>query len=131
MQPVKCLPGCPGSLPRSFLIHGNDKDNIRNAHIRGKLKTNRFGQKVRQSRLRWYGHVKRRHDDYVCRNGLEMRLQAKRRRGKTNEEVFERGEGGHAGGRSEGWSTVCSMFMENPIRRPLNGKPKEEEEYFE
>ena len=37
----------------------------------------RFGQKVRQSRLRWYGHVKRRDDDCVGRKVMEMQLSGK------------------------------------------------------
>ena len=46
------------------------KDKIRNEHNRDDLKVDTFGQKVSQSRPRWfgdYGHVKRWDDDYVGR----------------------------------------------------------------
>ena len=71
---------------------------------RGTLKVDRFGQKVRQSRLRWYGRVKRWDDDSV---GRKMQLPG------TKEGVFGCGEGEHAGGRSEEvfdqsvWTIVC------------------------
>ena len=44
------------------------------------MKVKRFGQKVRQSRLRWYGYVRRMDDDYVSRKVLEVQLPGKRRR---------------------------------------------------
>ena len=53
------------------------KENIRNEHIRGTLKVDMFGQKVRQSRLGWCGHVKHRDDDYMGRKVLEMQLPGK------------------------------------------------------
>ena len=53
------------------------KDNTRNEHIRGTLKMDRFGLKVRQSRLLVYGHVKRQYDDYVDIKVLEMQLPRK------------------------------------------------------
>ena len=40
------------------------KDKIRNEHIGGH-KVDRFGQKIRQSRLRWHGHAKHQDEDYV------------------------------------------------------------------
>ena len=47
--------------------------------MRGILKVDMFGQKVRQSRLRWYGNVKSRDEDYVGRTVLEMQLLGKRK----------------------------------------------------
>ena len=60
-----------------FSLGVTRKDKIRNEFIRGTLKVDRIGQKVRQSRLRWYGHVKRRDEDYVGRKVLEMPLPGK------------------------------------------------------
>ena len=47
-----------------------------------------FGHKVRRPKLRWYGHVKSRDEDYVDRKVLEMQLPGKRKRGTTKEEIF-------------------------------------------
>ena len=40
------------------------KDKIRNEYVRGTAKIAKLGDKLRNARLRWYGHVKRR-EDYV------------------------------------------------------------------
>ena len=37
-------------------------DNISNEYIRGTTQVGRFGEKTRESRLRWYGHVLRKDD---------------------------------------------------------------------
>ena len=34
-------------------------DRIRNKYIRGTVHVSRFGDKVREARLRWFGHVYR------------------------------------------------------------------------
>ena len=85
--------------------NGNRNNTIRNEHTRGTLKVGRFGQKVRQSRLRWYGHVKRQDDDNVGRKILEIRrcsCQGKKTARMTKQGGFGCGEGGgYAGGRSE------------------------------
>ena len=49
------------------------KEKIRNEHIRGTLKVDRFGQKVRESGPRWYSRVKHRDEDCVGRKVLVMR----------------------------------------------------------
>ena len=36
------------------------KDKIRNEYVRGTAKIAKLGEKLRNARLRWYGHVKRR-----------------------------------------------------------------------
>ena len=41
------------------------KDKIRNEYVRGTAKILKLGDKLRNARLRWYGHVKRREEDYV------------------------------------------------------------------
>ena len=62
----------------------------------------RFGQKINQSRLTRYGHVKHRDNDYVGRKLPEMQLPGKNKTGQTKEHVSGCAEGGHAGGRREG-----------------------------
>ena len=40
-------------------------DRIRNERIRGTAKVGEISKKVQESRLKWYGHVSRREDEYV------------------------------------------------------------------
>ena len=53
------------------------KDKIRNEYIRRKFKVERLGLKMREGTLRWYGHVKRRDQEYVERRMMEMKLPGK------------------------------------------------------
>ena len=41
------------------------KDKIRNEHIRSTVKVERLGMKMREGRLRWYGHVMRKYRVYA------------------------------------------------------------------
>ena len=58
------------------------KDKIRNEYITSTVKVERLGMKMREGRLRWYGHVIRRDQNYVGRKMREMELPGKRRRGR-------------------------------------------------
>ena len=58
------------------------KDKIRNEHIRSTVKAERLGMKMREDRLRWYGHVMRRDQEYVGKKMMEMELPGKRKRGR-------------------------------------------------
>ena len=40
-------------------------DEIRNEYIRGSAQVGRFGEKTRETRLRWYGHERRKDDGYI------------------------------------------------------------------
>ncbi|KAK3561668.1 hypothetical protein QTP86_012489 [Hemibagrus guttatus] len=42
-------------------------DRIRNEYIRGTAHVGRLGDKVREARLRWFGHVQRRESEYIGR----------------------------------------------------------------
>ena len=55
------------------------KDKIRNEYIRSAVKVERLGIKMREGRLRWYGHVMRRDQAYLGRKMMEMELPEKRR----------------------------------------------------
>ena len=48
-----------------FAMGVTRKDKIRNECIRGTIKVERLGIKMREDRLRWYGHVMRRDQEYV------------------------------------------------------------------
>ena len=43
-----------------FAMGVTRKDKIRNEHIRSTVKVEQLGMKMREGRLRWYGHVMRR-----------------------------------------------------------------------
>ena len=63
-----------------FAMGVTRKDKIRREHIRSTTKVERLGIKMREGRLRWYGHVMRRDQEYVGRKMMEMELPGKRKR---------------------------------------------------
>ena len=58
------------------------KDKIRNEYVRGTAKIAKLGDKLRNARLRWYGQVKRREEDYVAKRMMEMAVPGRRKRGR-------------------------------------------------
>ena len=60
-----------------FAMGVTRQDKIRNEHIRSTTKVEQLGMKMREGRLRWYGHVMRRDQEYV-RKMMEMELTRKR-----------------------------------------------------
>ena len=56
------------------------KEKIRNEYITGTVKVEQLGMKMRKSRLRWYGHVMRRDQEYIGRKMMKMELPGKRKR---------------------------------------------------
>ena len=65
-----------------FSLGGTRMDRIRNEYSRGTAQAGRFGEKTREARLRWYGHVRRKDDGYIGRRMLRMELPGKRKRGR-------------------------------------------------
>ncbi|KAK3567797.1 hypothetical protein QTP86_026441 [Hemibagrus guttatus] len=57
-------------------------DRIRNEYIRGTAHVGRLGDKVKEDRLRWFGHVQRRESEYIGRRMLDMELPGRRQRGR-------------------------------------------------
>ena len=57
-------------------------ERIRNERIRRTTKVGEISKKVRESRLKWYGHVLRRKDEYVGKRVMAMEVSGKRRRGR-------------------------------------------------
>ena len=72
-----------------FAMGVTRKDKIRNEHIRSTVKVERLGMKMREGRLRWYGHVMRRDQEYVERKMMEMELPGKRRRGRPKRRFLD------------------------------------------
>ena len=79
-----------------FSIEVTRKDKIRNEYIRGTIKVERLGMKMREGRLRWYGHVMRRNQEYVEKKMIEMELKEKEKRG-TKEKNFRCSERRYGG----------------------------------
>ena len=65
------------------------KDKIRNEYIRGTVKVERLGIKMREGRLRWHGHVMRRDRQYVGRKMMGMELPGKRKRGRPKRRFLD------------------------------------------
>ena len=57
-------------------------DKIRNEYIRGTAQVGQFGEKTREARLRWYGHVRRKDDGYIGKNDAEDGVARKEERGR-------------------------------------------------
>ena len=53
-------------------------ERIRNEFIRGTVHVTCFGEKVRETRLRWFGHVQRRDSKYICRRLMRLELPGRR-----------------------------------------------------
>ena len=49
----------------------------------------RFAEKIREARLRWYGHVRRKDDGYIGRRMPRMKLQGKRKRGRPKRRFMD------------------------------------------
>ena len=47
-----------------------------------------FGGKVRESRLRWFGHVQRRDSEYICGRMMRLELPGRRPRGRPERRLM-------------------------------------------
>ena len=57
-------------------------DHVRNEDIINRLKIETISTRCRKSRLRWFGHVKRREPQYVCQRVMNMVPPGRRKRGR-------------------------------------------------
>ncbi|KAK3525944.1 hypothetical protein QTP70_011034 [Hemibagrus guttatus] len=64
-------------------------DRIRNKYIRGTAHVGSLGDKVREARLRWFGHVQRRESEYIGRRMLDMELPGRRQRGRPKRRYMD------------------------------------------
>ena len=58
------------------------KDRIRNEYIMSTVQVERLGMKKREGRVRWYGHVMTRDQEYVRTRMMEMKVLGKWKRGR-------------------------------------------------
>ena len=72
-----------------FAMGVTRKDKIRNEYIRGTVKLERLGMKMREGRLRWYGHVMRKDQEYVGRKMMKMELPGNRKRGRPKRRFLD------------------------------------------
>ena len=56
-------------------------DKIRNEKIRGSTKVGEISKKAQERRMRWYGHVMIRDEEYVGKRVMGIEVQGSRRRG--------------------------------------------------
>ncbi|KAI5612237.1 hypothetical protein C0J50_0905, partial [Silurus asotus] len=64
-------------------------DKIRNEFIRGTAHVRCFGDKVREARLRWFGHVQRGDMNYIGRRMLRMEPPGRRKRGRPRRRFMD------------------------------------------
>ncbi|KAG2462202.1 RTJK polymerase, partial [Polypterus senegalus] len=64
-----------------FALGVTRMDRIRNEYVRGSAQVGRLGNKVREARLCWFGHMQRRDVGYIGRRMLRIELSGKRKRG--------------------------------------------------
>ncbi|KAK3528866.1 hypothetical protein QTP70_011743 [Hemibagrus guttatus] len=64
-------------------------DRIRNEYIRGTAHVGRLGDKVREARLRWFGHIQRRESEYIGMRMLDMGLPGRRQRGRPKRRYMD------------------------------------------
>ena len=55
------------------------KDKIRNEYIRSIVKVEHLEMKMREAKLRWYGHVMRRDQEYVGKKMMKTEVPGKRK----------------------------------------------------
>ncbi|KAI5102348.1 hypothetical protein C0J45_7700, partial [Silurus meridionalis] len=72
-----------------FSLGVTTMDRIRNEFIRGTEHVGCFGDKVREVRLSWFGHVQRRYMGYIGRRMLRMKPPGRRKRGRPRRRVMD------------------------------------------
>ncbi|KAK3573107.1 hypothetical protein QTP86_013217 [Hemibagrus guttatus] len=94
-------------------------DRIRNEYIRGTAHVGRLGDKVREARLRWFGHVQRRESEYIGRRMLDMELPGRRQRGRPKRshflQLFRRDPKAFPGQPKDIVSPVCPGSSPGPL----------------
>ena len=72
-----------------FAMGVTRKDKIRYEYIRSTVKVGWLGMKMREDRLRWYGHVMSRDQEYLGRKIMKMELPGKRKRGRPKRRFLD------------------------------------------
>ena len=72
-----------------FAMGVTRKDKTKNEHIRSTVKVERLGMKMREGRLRWYGYVMNRDQEYVGRKMIKKELPGKRKRRRSKRRFLD------------------------------------------
>ena len=106
------------------------KDKTRNEYVRGIAKIAKLGEKLRNARLRWYEHVKRREEDYVGKRTIEMAVPGRRKRGRIRRRWMDlvREDMERVGAREGDEVDRVKCRLLSRCGDPESEKPKEEEE---
>jgi truncated hemoglobin YjbI len=64
-------------------------DKIENKDIRNKTKVTEMHRKIQEKRLRWYGHLQRREEEFVTKRVLKMEVEGKRASGRPRRRWME------------------------------------------
>ena len=64
-------------------------DKIRNEYFRGTTHVRCFGEKVRETRLRWFEHVEQRDSEYIGRRMMMLELPHSRLRGRLKRRFMD------------------------------------------
>ena len=85
---------------------------MRTAHVRC------FGEKVRETRLIWFGHVQRRNGEYICRRMMRMELPGMRNRRRPKRRFMDavKEDMKFIGVREEDAENRVRYFLFYPIR---------------
>ena len=70
----------------SFPMGLTRKDKVRNEVVRERMGVGELSGKLRETRMRWYGHVTRRDDEYVGKRVQRLRI-GKRKRGRPKRRI--------------------------------------------
>ena len=80
-----------------FAIGVRRKDKIRNKYIRGTVKIERLGMKMRECRLRWYGHVNEKIPRVCWKKDDRNGVAGKEGKRETKEKIFRCNEKRYGG----------------------------------
>ncbi|VDO86619.1 unnamed protein product [Heligmosomoides polygyrus] len=106
-------------------------DRIRNDAIRQKSGVAPIADKMREARLRWYGHVLRGKEDSVRKIGLELEVSGKRPRGRPKQRWSDtlhtdmKIAGVHLIKRRIGKGGVVTPEERTPLRSETNAEEEE------
>ena len=100
-------------------------DRIRSGRIRRTMKVGEISKRVQESRLKWYGHVLRREDEFLGNRVMGMEVPGKRRRGRPTRRwldsirnhLYERELSGEGAQNREKWRLPTRHTAPNKIEK--------------